>query len=236
MRLNIVIPVFNEEHQLHGNMVRLHQFLKTMQNGMTWELVIANNGSTDRTLEVATNFSRTHEHVRVIHIVEKGRGRALKEVWMKSDADILSYMDADLSSDLGAFPELIEAVANGRFDVATGSRLLKPELTTRSMKREIASRCYNRLARTMLRTQFSDAQCGFKAITREAAQHLLPLVKDTGWFFDTELLFLAVRSGYRIWDMPVRWLEGSKSSVRLFPTVIEDLKGLWRLRKKPSTL
>ena len=141
-----------------------------------------------------------------------------------------------LPSDLGAFPELIEAVANGRFDVATGSRLLKPELTTRSLKREIASRCYNRLARTMLRTQFSDAQCGFKAITKRTAKKILPLVEDTGWFFDTELLFLAERLGYRIWDMPVRWLEGSKSSVRLLPTVIEDLKGLWRLRKKPLTL
>lgn len=140
-------------------------------------------------------------------------------------------MDADLSTDLSAFPQLIEAVATGSYDVATGSRLLKPELTTRGMKREVASRCYDALVKAMLRTRFSDAQCGFKALSRRAAQHLLPLIEDTGWFFDTELLVNAERLGYRIFDLPVPWVERPDSHVKIFRTALADLKGLTRLRR-----
>ncbi len=145
--------------------------------------------------------------------------------------NILSYMDADLSTDLDAFPGLIEAVRHGGYDLATGSRLLKPRWTKRSLKRELTSRCYNLLCRLFLGTHFSDAQCGFKAITRCAARRLLPQVQDTGWFFDTELLALAEKQGYRIADMPVRWLENTDSHVRVLRTAYEDLKGLLRLRR-----
>lgn len=162
----------------------------------------------------------------------KGRGRAVKKVWSESDCDILTYMDVDLATELSALPPLVEAILSGGFDLAVGSRLLKPRLTTRGLRRELISRFYNRLIRLFFNPSFSDAQCGFKAVSREAARTLLPLVEDDGWFMDTELLLLADRFGYRIFDCPVRWVEGRDSRVAVWETALLDLKGLLRLRRK----
>jgi glycosyltransferase involved in cell wall biosynthesis len=231
MRVNVTIPAFNEEACLSQSLERLHDYLAT-QLEMEWEIVVVDNGSTDQTEKIAAYFSQNRSRVQVIHLGEKGRGRALKYVWSNTDAEILSYMDADLSSDLRAFPKLVGALASGQYQVATGSRMLRPALTTRCLKREITSRCYNFLVRAMFKPSFSDAQCGFKAITREAARVLLPQIADDGWFFDTELLILAERTGYGIFDFPVEWVERRESRVRIMETVFEDLKGLARLRRK----
>jgi glycosyltransferase involved in cell wall biosynthesis len=231
MRVCIAIPVFNEEKRLRNAVVKLHPFL-TRRLQVDWEIVIADNGSNDRTLAIAESLSQEFPGVRVVYLNENGRGGALKRIWSESDADILSYMDVDLSSDLESFPSLIEALTTGGYDVAVGSRLLNPGLTTRCFKREFVSRCYNLLVRSILGTHFSDAQCGFKALTRRAAQHLLPLVEGMGWFFDTELLVMAEKSGYRIFDLPVRWVENCDSRVKIFRTSIVDLKELLRLRRK----
>jgi len=166
-----------------------------------------------------------------MHLEEKGRGQAVKKTWTESAAHVLSYMDVDLSTHLSAFPPLIEALMSGAFDVATGSRLLKPSLTTRGLKREAVSRCYNLLIKALFHTKFSDAQCGFKAITRKAAQELLPLVEDNGWFMDTELLILAEKLGYRIFDLPVRWVEDSDSRVKIWRTALGDLQGMARVHR-----
>jgi glycosyltransferase involved in cell wall biosynthesis len=230
MFVNVTIPVFNEELRLPHSLPKLHRFL-TEHCRFQFELVIADNASTDRTWQIAHSFSQRYEGVRVVHLEEKGRGRALKNVWTESVADLLSYMDVDLSTDLSAFPPLVEALISGGFDVATGSRLLKPSLTTRRLKRELISRSYNRLIKLLFRTRFSDGQCGFKAITRQAAKELLPLVEDTGWFFDTELLVLAEKLGYRIFDLPVRWVDDSDSRVKILRTAWEDAKGLMRVRR-----
>jgi len=231
IRVTIVIPVFNEERCLRDNMARLHRFLLAWKP-RDWEIVIANNGSTDQTLAIARALSSELPGIRTLHLDQKGRGRALKEAWLKSDAEVLTYMDADLSTDLNAFPGLVEAVSARRYDLAVGSRLLQPELTARCWKREVTSRTYNALVRALLGTGLSDAQCGFKAITRSAAQSLLPLVADNDWFFDTELLALAERQGYRICDLPVPWLERNDSHVKILSTAIKDLSGLFRLRRR----
>ena len=199
---------------------------------MDWEIVIAENGATDGTPAIADALAKEYPKIRVSHFRDKGRGGALKRTWLESDADILCYMDADLSTDLEAFPALIEPLAGNGYEVAAGSRLLRPALTTRGFKREFTSRSYNLLVKIMLGVNFSDAQCGFKAITRRAAIQVLPLVEDTGWFFDTELLVLAEKQGYRIFDLPVRWVEHDKSHVRMFSTAKADLAGLFRLRRK----
>lgn len=199
---------------------------------MDWEIVIAENGSSDGTQLVADALAREYAKVRVNHFRERGRGGALKRTWLESDADILCYMDADLSTELEALPALIQPLVGNGYEVATGSRLLRPELTTRCFKREFTSRAYNLLLKNMLGVSFSDAQCGFKAITRLAATKLLPQVEDTGWFFDTELLALAEKQGYRIFELPVRWVERDKSHVRMFSTARADLAGLFRLRRK----
>jgi glycosyltransferase involved in cell wall biosynthesis len=219
---NITIPVHDEETRLPRSLPRLHRFLHDRFR-FEFEIVIADNASTDRTPEIARDLAREHDRVRVLRLEEKGRGRALKHAWGTSDAAILSYMDVDLSTDLEAFPALIEALATGGFDVAFGSRLLPASSTTRGWKREIISRCYNRIIRMVCGARFADAQCGFKAITREAATGLLPLVEDNGWFFDTELLILAEKMGWRALELPVRWVDDPDSHVKIWRTAVEDL-------------
>ena len=227
--INITIPVYNEERILPSSIARLISFLER-NFPYRCELLIANNGSTDRTLAVAHELATKDQRIRVLHLSEKGRGRALKTAWTQTKADILTYMDVDLSTDLYAFPSLVEPLATGSHDLAVGSRLLNPMLTRRSLKRDIISRGYNLLVKAFFRTRFSDPQCGFKAITKAAASSLLPLVEDNGWFFDTELLVIAERLGYRIFDLPVRWVENADSRVKILRTALEDMRGLVRLR------
>lgn len=230
MLVNITIPVFNEEKILPSSIGTLHQFLG-QHCRFDWEIVIANNASTDATLARAQDLAQRYPGVRVFHLDQKGRGRALKSVWTESSADIFSYMDVDLSSNLYAFPPLIEALLSGGFDIGIGSRLLKGSTTSRSIKREVVSRGYNLLVKAFFRTKFSDAQCGFKAISRSAAAVLLPKIEDTGWFFDTELLVIGERLGYRIFDLPVSWIEDLDSRVKIVRTAVDDLKGLVRVRR-----
>ncbi|MFH0989455.1 MAG: dolichyl-phosphate beta-glucosyltransferase [bacterium] len=233
MLVNVTIPVYNEEKILPSSIATLHQFLKDHCR-FDWEIVIANNASIDQTQSVAESLCKQFPGVRVVHLDQKGRGRALKKVWSESQADIFSYMDVDLSSNLYAFPPLIEGLISDGFDIGIGSRLLKASTTKRSIRREIISRGYNILVKSFFRTKFSDAQCGFKAITRTAAQKLLPKVVDTGWFFDTELLVIGEKLGYRIFDLPVSWIEDLDSRVKIVNTAIDDIKGLIRVRKNFS--
>jgi putative flippase GtrA len=167
--------------------------------------------------------------VRVVHLAEKGRGRALKRVWSTSDSDVLVYMDVDLSTDLAALLPLVAPLVSGHSDLAIGSRLTRHARVTRGMKRELISRSYNLILRSALRARFSDAQCGFKAVRRDAARELLPLVEDDAWFFDTELLVVAERAGLRIHEVPVDWVDDPDSSVDIVRTAIDDLKGVARL-------
>jgi glycosyltransferase involved in cell wall biosynthesis len=231
MRVNVTIPVFNEEAQLASSIGRLESFLKERLAGR-YETVIADNASTDRTLAIAQKLASAHSSVSVLHLKEKGRGRAVKRAWSESTADICSYMDVDLSTDLEAFPRLIEPLAQGAYDLATGSRLLPGSRTTRRMKRELISRAYNRLVKVVFRTRFSDAQCGFKAISSAAAGHLLPLIEDDGWFMDTELLVLAEKLGYRIYDLPVNWVDDADSRVNILRTASADIRGIVRLHRR----
>jgi glycosyltransferase involved in cell wall biosynthesis len=230
MLVNVTIPVYNEEKILPSSIATLHQFL-SLHARFDWEIAIANNASIDKTQEVAISLSKQFSHVRVVHLDQKGRGRALKKVWTESPADILSYMDVDLSSNLYAFPPLIEGLISGGFDIGIGSRLLKASTTKRSWKREVISRIYNLMVKAFFFNKFSDAQCGFKAITKAAAQKLLPMVEDTGWFFDTELLVLGEKLGYRIFDLPVSWIEDLDSRVKIVRTALDDIRGLMRVRR-----
>ena len=170
----VTIPVLNEEIRLALRFPRLMEYLQGV-TGLRWEVVIANNGSTDETQSLAERFSRQYPHVRALWLSERGRGGALKRAWIESQADVMTYMDVDLSTDLDAFPKLVQAVASGGFDLAVGSRLAVGAQTQRSWKRELTSRCYVRLIKLLCHTSVSDAQCGFKAISRRAAQVLLPL-------------------------------------------------------------
>ncbi|MBF8266661.1 MAG: Glycosyl transferase [Dehalococcoidia bacterium] len=228
--VEVVIPVLNEEDDLRKSVVYLRQFLES-HSPYPCRIVIADNGSTDQTPGIAEMLSKEYSEVSWIHLEMRGRGRALRKAWLESDADILSYMDVDLSTDLNAFPALVRAIGEEGFDLAIGSRLMKGSVVKkRSFKRELTSRSYNLIIKAAFFTRFSDAQCGFKAISRRAVQALVPRVKDQAWFFDSELLILAEKAGYRIKDVPVEWVDDPDSRVKVLKTATEDLKGLLRLR------
>jgi glycosyltransferase involved in cell wall biosynthesis len=235
MNLEIVIPVYNEQHVLESSVRTLHAYLEC-QLPFTYQITIADNASTDGTLELAHRLAAEIPHVGVLHLERKGRGRALRASWEASDAEVLAYMDVDLSTDLAALAELVEPLLAGRGDIAIGSRLAAGAVVTRSLRREAISRAYNLLLRGLLGVGFSDAQCGFKAGRREVLQALLPGVKDESWFFDTELLHLAQRNKLAIHEVPVHWVEDPDSRVRILATAREDLKGVLRLRAERRVL
>jgi putative flippase GtrA len=232
--LDVVVPVYNEEHSLGSCVRRLHEHLTTSVP-YSFRITIADNASTDATLDLAHDLAAMLPSVRVVHLDEKGRGRALAAVWRASDADVLAYMDVDLSTDLSALLPLVAPLVSGHSDVAIGTRLARTSRVVRGAKREVISRCYNLILRGTLAARFSDAQCGFKALRRDVARELLPLVEDTGWFFDTELLVLAERSGLRIHEVPVDWVDDPDSRVDVVATAVADLKGVARLGSALAT-
>ncbi len=278
-RVNVTLPAYNAAAHLATSVRRVVEFLAGLAPAH-WEVVLAENGSTDRTRELAERLAgefaqpkpetrnpksedpgrpaeaecpapkdgcrlpgsenqsaATTVVVRVLHRAAAGRGGALRAAWLASDADLVSYMDVDLSTDLAGLPALLAPLRAGTADLAVGSRLLPGAQTTRGWKRELLSRGYNRLLHTVLGLRVADAQCGFKALTRAAARALVPRVRDEGWFFDTELLWLAQREGWRVAEIPVRWVDHPRSTVRLAATVVHDLCGVMRLwcagRRRP---
>jgi putative flippase GtrA/glycosyltransferase involved in cell wall biosynthesis len=226
--LDVVVPVFDEQATLESSIRRLHDYL-TGSVGWSWRITIADNASTDATPELADALAAALPGVVAVHLPLKGRGRALKHVWLSSPARVLVYLDEDLSTDLAALPPLVAPLLSGHSDLAIGTRLGRSARVTRGGRREFISRSYNLLLRRTMSVGFSDAQCGFKAIRRDVAHRLVPLVEDDGWFFDTELLILAERAGLRIHEIPVDWVDDPDSSVDIVRTARDDLKGMLRV-------
>ena len=229
--VDVVVPVYNEQRALPQSVPTLRDFLLSDAFPNEWKIIIADNASIDDTPSVSrTLVDQFPGEVEYVRIERKGRGYALKQTWGNSSADVMSYMDVDLSTGLAAFPELIASIAVGGFGVATGSRLARDSRTTRSLLRTALSVGYNTIIKAAFWTKFSDAQCGFKAISSEVARKVLPLIEDNNWFFDTELLILAEKMGYSVKDIPVEWVEDPDTRVKIGSTVSEDLRGLWRMR------
>lgn len=229
--VDVVIPVLNEAHVLEKSVETVLAYLRAHFR-YRWQVVIVDNGSSDGTQEVARRLCEREPQVQFIHLYQRGRGRALRHAWLQSKADIVCYMDVDLSTRLDHLPDLIGAIAHDGYQVSTGSRLMRQSKTTRSLKREFVSRIYNVFVKAILTTRFSDAQCGFKAVSRRAVEAIVPQIADQSWFFDTELLVLAEKHGYRIKDIPVVWVEDDDSRVKIFQTGWEDIKGVIRLRRQ----
>lgn len=229
VEVDVVVPVLNEAHVLEGSIRTLYSFLSE-RLPYRWTIVIAENGSTDGTADIARRLCSDFDRTRTIVLPHPGRGDALRAAWSTSHADMVSYTDVDLSTDLSALTSLFDSLFRGGCDLAIGSRRLPGAKVTRSLRRRVLSHGYNELLRWLLRVSFTDAQTGFKAVTREVVENVLPLVKDRAWFFDTELLVLAERLGYRIADVPVTWLEDGDSRVKVIQTVWDDLRGISRLR------
>ena len=231
--VEIVIPAYNEEAQLAASITALRSYLDAAFP-FTATITIADNASTDGTWELAAQLTEALDGVSAIHLTEKGRGRALRAAWSRSTASVVAYMDVDLATGLDALLPLVAPLLSGHSDVAIGTRLVPSSHVVRGVRREFISRGYNLMLRSALRSECTDAQCGFKAMRREAAFELLPLVQDNAWFFDTEVLVTAQRIGLRIHEVPVDWVDDEDSRVDVVRTALEDLRGVIRLLG-PST-
>jgi putative flippase GtrA len=228
MQIDVVVPVHDEQAVLESSIRRLHRFLAA-ELPFSWQIVIADNASTDATPQIARALARELPGVRVLALDRKGRGRALRAAWSQSRARVVAYMDVDLSTDLRALLPLVAPLLSGHSDLAIGTRLARGARVVRGPKRELISRAYNGLLHATLRARFSDAQCGFKAVRRDVLERLLPDVRDEEWFFDTELLVLAQRRGLRIHEVPVDWVDDPDSRVDITRTALQDLRGIARL-------
>lgn len=226
--VEIAIPVHNEETALEQSVRRLNDFCAESLP-YSFRIVIADNASVDRTQEIGERLAAELDAVTYLRLSEKGRGRALRRVWSRSDAEVLAYMDVDLSTGLEALLPLVAPLISGHSDLAIGTRLARGSRVVRGPKREVISRCYNRLLHLTLRSRFSDAQCGFKAGRAQVIKALLPRVEDQAWFFDTEMLVLAERAGLRIHEVPVDWVDDPDSRVDIVRTALDDLRGIARL-------
>ncbi|WP_316772184.1 dolichyl-phosphate beta-glucosyltransferase [Streptomyces sasae] len=232
--VEIVVPVYNEAHVLADSIGRLHSYLEE-SFPFPFRITIADNASTDATWTVATGLTLRLPHVHARRLEQKGRGRALKHVWSRSTADVVAYMDVDLSTGLEGFLPLVAPLLSGHSDLAIGSRLHRQSAVVRGPKREFISRSYNLLLKAGLGARFSDAQCGFKAVRTEVFHALAPHIEDTAWFFDTELLVLSQRNGLRVHEVPVDWVDDPDSRVDTVRTAVDDLKGMGRMFRATVT-
>ncbi len=227
--LNVVIPVYNEEKEVEESIVTLHRFLGAELGDFDWKITVVDNASMDRTYFLAKALASRLDRVAAVHLPQKGRGRAVKHAWQTFPADVNAYMDVDLSTDLKHFPSLVRSLMRG-YDIAIGSRNAHgARVYGRSLLRTITSKSYIFLIKLFFWVHFSDAQCGFKAVTKRVVEELVPRVRDNKWFFDSELLIVGEKSGYRIYEEPVTWIDNPGSTVRVMKTAQGDFEGLWRL-------
>lgn len=228
--VEIAVPVYNEEKELETNIKLLYEFCNKELKDYDWIITIADNASNDNTPIIGTKIAKENSNIRYFRLDQKGRGRAVKRVWAESGRDLCVYMDLDLSTDLVHLPKILKALEKG-YDIAIGSRLVRgSKVEGRTLLREIISRTLNFFfIQFFFHTHFTDAQCGFKAVTKKVVDNLIPKILDNDWFFDGELLIVGEKSGYKIYEEPVHWVDNPGSTVRLYSTIIGDVKVIWRL-------
>jgi hypothetical protein len=228
VEVSLVFPACNERENLESAIKKTARALREITN--SYEIIIAEDGSTDGTDRIAARLSAEYPFVRHIHRDKRlGRGLALKNAFAESKGRILVYMDVDLATDIRYLRALIESVKSD-FDFATGSRMLPESRATRSLSRQVASKSYNLMVKSFLGSKISDHQCGFKAARREALLETLDDVSATHWFWDTELLVRASRKGYKVKEIPVEWAHMGQTKVRLLKDSIEmgsQVVNLW---------
>lgn len=230
-KVDLIVPTLNEVHVLRTSIERILQYMRD-EFPYPARVVVADNGSTDGTGDLAEQLAQEYEDVGVVRLNARGRGRALRQAWSETEAEIVAYTDVDISTELPALERMCRAIWEDGYDMAVGSRLMRESQTTRGLKREAISRIYNLLIKVVLWTRFSDAQCGCKAVSRRVVKDLMPLVQDEEWFFDTELLVRGEKGGYRVKDIPVTWVDDDDSRVKIVSTAWKDIQGVLRLRRQ----
>ncbi len=217
----IVLPVYEGNVNELEQSLRIQQeyYQKELQN-YKWGILLGVNGSlTSGSFEKIKKILQTFDNIKYIHTPVQGKGAGIIEGWQRSSADIRVYTDVDLAADLRSLPEMIANLEQG-YDLCVGSRYHPGSQVSRSWHRRIISIIYHRFfLNFILGVCCKDGQCGLKAITARAAGEILPLVRDRGWFFESEMLFIAEKKGLKIKEIPVYWKETRQSSVNLLTTI-----------------
>lgn len=234
--VEITIPVLDEEKTIDAQIRNVIETVSSQTfRANRYQIVVADNGSTDSTQELATNLEKEFpEQVSYLRLNERGVGRALKASWNRSTADIVGYFDLDLATDLKHLPEAIDIIINHQADVVTGTRLAEgSRVVGRSLKRAITSRVFNGIVRTMFNNGFTDGMCGFKFLRREHVSQICESgAQSDGWIFATELLITAEHLGLNVVDIPVNWKDDPDTKVNITSLAIEYIVSLRALRRK----
>jgi len=238
VEVSVVLPAYDEEDTLEDTVAETLAALAAFLPAGTFEVIVAEDGCTDRTPEIADRLASDDDRVRHLHSEGRlGRGRALERAFELADGDVVAYLDTDMATDMRHLKELIEAVRSGEAEFATGSRWVPGHEADRPMDRSIPSRGFNTLVRLVLRSNLRDHQCGFKAFDREALLDVLGDVEDEHWFWDTEVLVRAQRAGYRIREFPVEWTPKGDTKVDLVRDVFgmgsQIVRTWWQLSVQP---
>lgn len=233
--IEITIPILNEEATLDAQVRKARHFIENnLRDFAQITLVLADNGSTDATPDIARSLEQELTGIRYLRLEQRGVGRALKASWGQSKAEIVGYMDLDLATDLRYLRPALEKLSNDQADIVTGSRLAKgARVIGRSPLRNFTSRCFNLIVKKMFRIAFSDGMCGFKFLKRSCLENLrnAGAVSD-GWFFATEILVTGEYLGYRVYDLAVEWTDDPNSKVKIGKLAIEYLKAMQVLRRR----
>lgn len=234
MKVVVVIPVLDEERVLRNSVDALIAFVRQHLPDHGFDVVIADNGSTDATPEVGARLADTYKEVGYLRIPSRGKGQAIRTAWDSVDADAYVFMDVDLSTDLEALPYLLSGIASGA-DMVVGSRFHPDSSVSRSRMRHLLSHGYRLWLKFVLHPGFTDAPCGFKAVTPEIVRTVMNAVKDDGWFFDTELLVRGENAGFSVSEIPVKWTDvpggDRRSKVKVVGLIFGYIKETLRLRR-----
>lgn len=225
MKLIFVLPVYNEEKIIASSLQKLHNYCSEKFITDDWNIIVANNASTDNTKKITEQIITVLPHIQIYDTPIKGRGHALKEVWSTFTADIYFYCDVDLATDIQQLEELVNTIKQGT-DIVIGSRYRPDSKIQRHLHRLIISKIYNWIIKTLFHTTIKDFQCGFKAINQKTKEQILPLTKNNYWFFDTELLLLAEAQNFQIKEVPVQWQENKETKVQIIKNSFGFLKCL----------
>lgn len=237
--VSVILPAYNEAKRIRNTVAATANTLKEITS--SFEIIIAEDGSTDGTADIAAELSRTHEYVKHLHSdARQGRGKALNRAFKYASGDILCYIDVDLATDMKHLRQLIDAIRYDGYDFSTGSRMMPQSDVKRPLKRGFASKGFNLFTRTLLRSKLYDHQCGFKAFKRESLFVLLDSIEDEHWFWDTELLVRAQHADYKVKEFPVIWRHGGATKVNLIKDVIgmgsQILRLWWQLNILPLSV
>jgi glycosyltransferase involved in cell wall biosynthesis len=233
--IEITIPILNEETTLSEQVRKVHNFFeKNLQDFGTLRIILADNGSTDKTPEIARALVKVLPNMEYLRLEQRGVGRALKVSWAKSRADIVGYMDLDLATDLQYLCVALETLILGNAEIVTGSRLAKgARVIGRKPLRSFTSLCFNLILKMVFKSSFSDGMCGFKFLRRSILESLMDAgAQSNGWFFATEVLITGERLGYRVFDLPVIWTDDSSSKVKIIKLAIEYLSAMLILKRR----